>query len=195
MQQADRIHRFEHDTQAIDRREQAVVTLRQRGGGAAFQHLARVPRRRGRHVGARGAARPMAQDRWSVLQAPPPRLRRAHAGTARRPSCRRCASRDRSSRRSAASRCRSALTRPARSCCRTQSLSCSEWMIARRKCNASSRAISRTMPATAWSCGSAPAPPQLPMISGMRCLRAARSIRRRSRFIAMREFTHLPDPR
>ena len=90
---------------------------------------------------------------------------------------------------------RSAFTRPALSSRFTQSLSCSEWMMARRKCSASSRATSRTMPTTVCRCGSPPAPPQLPMMRGMRASRAARSMRRKSRFIAIRELTHLPEPR
>ena len=66
---------------------------------------------------------------------------------------------------------------------------------AMRKCSPSSAVMSRTNCAVRSRCGSPPAPPEVPIISGMPAPIAARSIRRKSRLIAMVEQNGTPAPR
>ena len=63
------------------------------------------------------------------------------------------------------------------------------------KASPSSRAISRTRAAVSCRCGSPPAPPDVPMMQGMRAATAACSISRRSRLTERREQNDVPAPR
>ncbi len=75
----------------------------------------------------------------------------------------------------------------------SDALSCSAWISAILKCRPSSRAISRAIVATRSRCGAPPAPPQVPMTSGMPARTAAFNISRRSRRMAIGEQNGLPD--